>query len=129
MTSVYRLNRGNRLGLERNIRELRRADLSVQLLARLAEGHDPVGRVEKFFDWSRERRKLVAQAALTFIAGFLIALSMPYFKSDFKSRLFVPIVIVSVGGISAPFYRPYWRLRSLKQEFRAALWIIKELER
>jgi hypothetical protein len=66
---------------------------------------------------------------LVHLSSFLIALSIAYFKNDFTSQLFVPIVIVSVGGVSAPFYRLYWRLRSLKQEFRVALWIINELKR
>jgi len=30
-------------------------------------------------------------------------------------------VIASVGGVSARFFRAYWRLRSLKQGFLAAL--------
>jgi hypothetical protein len=66
MTSVDRLHIGNWLDLERNIRELRKVDLSVQDLSSLAEGHDPEGRVEKQFDWSFERRKVVAEAALAF---------------------------------------------------------------
>jgi hypothetical protein len=72
---------------------------------------------------------IVAQAALAFMASFLIALSIPYFKMNFTSQLFVPIVIVSVGGVSVLFFRAYWRLRWLKQEFLAALWIINELKR
>ncbi len=50
MTSVDRLQIGNWLDLERNIRELRKADLSVQDLSSLAKGHDAEGRVEKLFD-------------------------------------------------------------------------------
>jgi hypothetical protein len=107
---------------------LRRADLSVQNLASLAEGHDPEGRVEKLFDWNFERRKVVAQAALATLAGFLVALSIPYFKNDITSQLFVPIVIVSVGGVSILFFSAYWRLRWLKQELLAALWIIHEFK-
>jgi hypothetical protein len=129
MTSVKGSNTGNWLNLERNIRAFSKADLSIQELENLAEGHDPEGRVEKLFDWSFERRKVVAQAALAFIASFLIAMSVPYFKNEFTSQVFVPIVIVSVGGVSALFVHAYWRLRSLKQEYLAALWIINELKR
>jgi len=44
------------------------------------------------------------------------------------SQLLSRIVIVSVGGVSAPFFRAYWRLRSLKQELLTALWITNELK-
>jgi hypothetical protein len=40
---------------------------------------------------------------------------------NLASQLFVPIVIVSVGGLGVLFVRAYWRLRWLKQEFLAAL--------
>jgi hypothetical protein len=33
-----------------------------------------------------------------------------------------------VGGVSALFFRAYWPLRSLKQEFLAALWITNVLK-
>jgi len=80
MTSVDRLNIGDWLDLERNFRKLRKGELSIQGLESLAEGHDAEGRVEKFFDWSFERRTVVAQGALAFIAIFLVALSVAYFK-------------------------------------------------
>jgi hypothetical protein len=38
------------------------------------------------------------------------------------------IVIVGVGGFSAHFLRAHWRLRSLKQGFLVALWIINDLK-
>jgi hypothetical protein len=129
MTSVDRPGTRNWLDFDRNFRKLPKTDLSIQDLASLAEGHDPEGRVEKIFDWSFERRKVVAQAALAFIASFLVALSITYLRNDIESQLFVPIAFVSVGGVSALFFRAYWRLRSLKQEFLAALWIINELKR
>jgi hypothetical protein len=118
MTSVDRLHIGNRLDLERTIRELRKADLSVQDLSSLAEGHDSEGRDEKQFDWSFERRKVVVEATLAFVASLPITWCIPYFKMDLTSQLFVPIVTVSV---SALFFRARWRLRSLKQECLAAL--------
>jgi hypothetical protein len=46
----------------------------------------------------------------------------------FTSQLLSRIVIVSVGGVSALFFRAYRRLRWLKQESLAALWIINELK-
>jgi hypothetical protein len=39
----------------------------------------------------------------------------------FTSQLLSRIVIESVGGVSAPFFRAYWRLRWLKQELLTAL--------
>jgi hypothetical protein len=38
------------------------------------------------------------------------------------------IVIVGVGGFSAHFLRAHWRLRSLKQELLAMLWIMNVLK-
>jgi hypothetical protein len=40
MTSVDRLNIGKWLDIERNIRKVRKADLSIRDLANLAEGHN-----------------------------------------------------------------------------------------
>ena len=75
-----RLNIRNWIDLERNFRKLRKVELSKQGLASLAEGHHAEGRVEKFFDWSFERRTVLAQGALVFVTSFLVALSVPYFK-------------------------------------------------
>ena len=108
---------------------MRKADLSIRDLANLAEGHNAEGRVEKLNDWSFERREIVAQAALAFMARFLSTWCIPYFKMVSTSQLFVPLGIVSVGGVGVPFFRAHWRLRSLKQEFLATLWIINELKR
>jgi hypothetical protein len=54
---------------------------------------------------SFEGRKVEAQAALASIVCFLIALSIPCFKNDITYQLLVPIVIVSVSGVSAAFFR------------------------
>jgi hypothetical protein len=99
MTSMDRLNIGKRLDIERYIRKVPNADLSIRDLANLAEGHDAEGRVEKIYDWRFERRELVAQAALAFMARFLSTWCIPYFKMLSTSRLFVPLGIVSVGGV------------------------------
>ena len=99
MTSVDRLNIGKWLDIERNIRKVRKADLSKRDLANLAEGHNAEGRVEKLYDWSFERREIVAQAALAFMARFLSTWCIPYFEMVSASQLFVPLGIVSVGGV------------------------------
>jgi hypothetical protein len=46
----------------------------------------------------------------------------------FASQLLSRIVIKTVGGVSVLFVRAYWRLRSLKQGFLVALWIINDLK-
>jgi hypothetical protein len=56
MTSVDRLNIGKWLDIERNIRKVRKADLSKRDPANLAEGHNAEGRVEKLYDWCFEWR-------------------------------------------------------------------------
>jgi hypothetical protein len=108
MTSVDRLNIGNRIGLDHNIREWPICTRSRESRGRAAIRNVDLGNSS---DRNFERREILAQAAPALIASFLVALSIPCFKMDFTSQLLSRIVIVSVGGVSALFFRTYSRLR------------------
>jgi hypothetical protein len=122
---VDRLNIGNRIGLERNIREW-----PICTRSRESRGRPAIRNVDSrnSSDRNFERREILAQAAPALVASFLVALSILCFKMDFTSQLFVPIVIVGVGSVGALFLRAYWRLRWLKQALLTALWITNELK-